>query len=460
MILRLLLHQKISHQRCLSTLPNTVDTIVVGGGIIGCASALALSKEKQHNVLVLEQNMLTSGTTWHAAGLVTQVKGHEAMVEMAKYGVQTFTETKDSLELSGFQHTGSLGLARTPDKWQELLRATHRLTNANVPFTTYGPGGHHSLESCQSLHPLLDFKASTGETNNLPVIGALHTPTDGIVNPADACQMLVKAARKNGVQFSERTRVVQLLYETLEDECTNVIGVLVENHKGEQFEIQCSNILVTCGQWTTPLVQSLPVGPPSFFPTNQPIPIGISVPTAIVPHQYAIFDHLGFYENKDDDDKNEMVPKVTNKLPVVRDYDNHYYLKPEVGGLMVGEFESPHVGMPQHVALRNENPTTIPHDAENELYEENYDKGTNSFEAVLKLCPELNNVGIKTFVHGPDTHSVDHEPLMGRCAFTKNVYVATGFNSQGIQLGPGVVRSQFLFYYLFLIPDSKLFFDF
>ena len=84
---------------------------------------------------------------------------------------------------------------------------------------------------------------------------------------------------------------------------------------------------------------------------------------------------------------------------------------------------------------------TIPHDAENELYEESMLKGEQGFEAALALCPDLNTVGIKSWVHGPDTHSVDHEPIMGRCLFTENAYVATGFNSQGIQLGPGIGRA-------------------
>ena len=415
-------------RRALSTdLPAKVDHLVIGGGIAGCATALALSKEGNQSILVIEQNTITSGTTWHAAGLVTQNKGHEAMVEMAKFGVKTYSEETEDREQSGFQQTGSLGLGRDPDKWHELLRATHRLIQAGVPFTTYGVGGQYPLEDAQSLHPLLDFQAPT---NGRAVVGALYTPTDGIVNPADACQLLVRKARSNGAVFSERTRVLELMQETMIDGCTRVTGVRVETNDGRQHDVLCKNVVLACGQWTNPLAATIPLSTSlvkSFFTTDKEVKV--NVPTAIAPHQYAIFDHLGYDDNG---------PKVDNSLPVVRDYDNHFYLKPEVGGLMVGEFENPHSGMPQHVAARNKDPQTIPHDAENELYEENYDKGSQSFEAALQLCPDLQEVGIKAMVHGPDNHSVDHEPLMGRCAFTENVYVATGFNSQGIQLAPGI----------------------
>ena len=235
------------------------------------------------------------------------------------------------------------------------------------------------------------------------MVGALYTPTDGIVNPADACQMLAREAREGGVQFSERTRVVELLHETLDDGCVRVTGVEVER-EGARHVIHCTeSVLITGGQWTTPLAATLPPGPLSFFPTklasplpppsaassddagsnSVDMPTGVCVPTAIAPHQYAIFEHLGKVEDGTAD-------KVTNALPVVRDYDCRYYLKPEVGGFMVGEFESPHKDMPSHVAARNASPSTIPHTAENELYEESMMKGEDGFEAALALCPELN----------------------------------------------------------------------
>lgn len=173
-----------------------------------------------------------------------------------------------------------------------MLRASHKLRHAGVPFTTYGPGGEKPLSEARALHPLLDFDASAGE-GGLPVYGAMHTPTDGIVNPADACQMLVREARSEGVQFSERTRVVELLYDTLDDGCIRVTGVEVEKD-GARHVVQCNHsILMACGQWTTPLAAMLPPGPASFFPKSRKLPDGVTVPTAIAPHQYAIFDHLG-----------------------------------------------------------------------------------------------------------------------------------------------------------------------
>eukprot|EP00729_Bicosta_minor_P018410 gene18410-27030_t len=238
-------------------LPTVVDHVVVGGGIAGCGAAVGLAQSagKHASVLILEQNMISSGTTWHAAGLVTQVKGHEAMVEMAK------SERRLWLAPNRIPWPSKgTRLAVEPDKWEELLRASHKLRHAGVPFTTYGPGGEKPLSEARALHPLLDFDASAGE-GGLPVYGAMHTPTDGIVNPADACQMLVREARSEGVQFSERTRVVELLYDTLDDGCIRVTGVEVEKD-GARHVVQCNHsILMACGQWTTPLAAMLPPGP-------------------------------------------------------------------------------------------------------------------------------------------------------------------------------------------------------
>jgi hypothetical protein len=174
-------------------------------------------------------------------------------------------------------------------------------------------------------------------------------------------------------------------------------------------EVAVGAVVLACGQWTRQLAADA----------------GVVVPTAIVPHQYVIFD---------------KVEGVSNELPVTRDYCNKVYIKPEVGGLMVGTFECPHVDMPPQVAERNAG-GRIPADAENELYDDSVDKASDSLESALELVPSLGKAGVKQFLHGPDCHSADHEPIMGRAPGTANLYVASGFNSQGIQTGPGVGRA-------------------
>ena len=147
------------------------------------------------------------------------------------------------------------------------------------------------------------------------------------------------------------------------------------------------------------------------------------MPLAYAPHQYTIF---------------EKIDGVSNNLPVVREYNYCYYLKPEVGGFMLGIFERqpiPHI--PDFVLDRSLSGVT-PHDAANELFEDSVEKAGDWFEGALENCPVLAETGIAQWLHGPDTHSPDHSFLMGPCGGVGNVFVASGFNSQGIQTGPGV----------------------
>ena len=174
-------------------------------------------------------------------------------------------------------------------------------------------------------------------------------------------------------------------------------------------------MLLACGQWTRQLAGS----------------VGVNVPVAIAPHQYAVFEPMGA-------DPNSGRPLVDNSLPVVRDYEPQIYIKPEVGGLMVGMFEGPHAMMPEEVAARNSGDSEVPAGASHELYTGTTDKMESGLMAAMGLVPALAEQGIKQLLHGPDTHSVDHEPLLGRAPRTDNLWVATGFNSLGIQLGPAI----------------------
>ena len=166
-------------------LPTSVDVVVVGGGIVGANTALSLAKHGK-SVLVLEQNTLTSGATWHAAGLVTQLKHCEAMVAMTQYGRNQF-ESLEAERGVGWHATGSLGLARGTEHWVQMQRATALLKDANVPheaFSLDASGGGpkeaaaaaQALERVRAIHPLLDLEG---------VSGVIHIPSDGIVNPVD-----------------------------------------------------------------------------------------------------------------------------------------------------------------------------------------------------------------------------------------------------------------------------------
>lgn len=366
---------------------------MVGGGIAGSSTALALAKTGR-KVVVLEQNRLTSGSTWHAAGLIAQLKHSEAMMAMAKYSRDFYASLESEGELPvGWHQTGSLGISRGQVHWKQLQRAVQLLKDVGIEHRVLS-----DKESVLAVHPLLG-----GIMDCDDFTGGIHTPTDGIVNPSDACMAVVTLARRAGATFVENCGVEEFIFDSANRRDVRSISG-VRTRSGET--INCGAVMVACGQWTKQLASKA----------------GVVVPTAIVPHEYAVFDR---------------VEGSSNTLPVVRDYMNKIYIKPEVGGFAVGAFEHPHKDMPEQVAARNAQ-GFVPADAADELYEESFDKVGDGLDAAMALIPPLAETGIKQWVHGPDTHSCDHDPIMGRAESTTNLYVATGFNSQGIQTGPGV----------------------
>eukprot|EP01084_Bolivina_argentea_P016525 30913_1 len=409
---QLSLPKKILPYRAFSTIPNEipneVDTVIVGGGIIGSSIALDLSKKtNDYKILVLEQNTLTSGTTWHAAGLIRAMQHSEELTAMASYTRDLYYNLENNTNNEypiGWHQTGALGICRGEEHFEQMLRSLPLLINANIPFQMYAHNNIldnniynipiHPINEILNIHPFIN----PSDLDNIS--GAIHTPTDGIVNPADASMAIVKLAKKYGngnTKFIENCGVNDIVM------CSNnnkVTGVKTTTG----HTIECKNIVLACGQWTRQIGKQ----------------ININIPTAIVPHQYAVFD---------------KIDGVDNTLPVIRDYMNKIYVKPEVGSFAVGTFESPHIDMPDEVSNRNKY-NNIPCNASNELYNESSDK--INIEQALNLIPELNNVGLKYCIHGPDAHSIDLNPILGRAPNTENVYIAAGFNSLGIQTGPGV----------------------
>eukprot|EP00392_Amoebophrya_sp_AT5.2_P006098 g6108.t1 len=388
----------------------TFDAIVVGGGVAGVNCAHAFAKRKQ-KVLLLEQNTLTSGSTWHAAGLVTHFKGSPLIAELAEKGGAVYRE----MEEIGWHPTGSLAISRSDETAENLLQACQQ--------GWYQGHTHHlieHLEGAQKVHPFLhnprgDFRL------------AIHSPYDGIVNPADCTMAVAKRARAVGAVIKEHTQVVGF---TLSDCRTKITGVKIQKHdasaaaagraagdknaadaEGVTQVVPLSasgNVVIAASAWTRGLCKEF---------LSEPLPLGYA------PHQYTIFNQIA---------------GVSNSLPVVRDFDGRYYCKPEVGGFMVGIFEGqpiPHI--PDFVLERSIS-AEVPSTAEHELYEESLEKAGPEFELALEAFPVLGNTEIKQWLHGPDTHTPDHGFLLGPLIGIDNCFSAGGFNSQGIQTGPAV----------------------
>jgi len=357
---------------------------------VGCSTAQSLARHGA-SVVLLEQNTLTSGTTWHAAGLLGTLKGNSMMCSLARYGMQRYRDMNDCTtgnSLVGWTNTGSMGIARCHDSMEQLMRQWQ---------VAQGLGHTHHRIVCpkdiKDIHPFLDLKG---------IVGGVYSPEDGICNPADVALWIAKEARAHGAAILESTECKGIRFD---QGLQKVLSVTTTS--GE--EIHCGSAVLCGGAWTKKLSKLL-------SGNNR-------VPVAMMPHQYTIFD---------------KIEGVGGHLPVVRDIHHKYYLKPEVGGFMVGIFEGePLEHLPDAVRARNANSSEMPRDAAHEIYDESFDKAGRWLEAAMSHVPALNEVGVKQWLHGPDTHSVDHNPLIGLVPGTENAYMATGFNSQGIQCGPG-----------------------
>lgn len=272
-------------------------------------------------------------------------------------------------------------MATSPELWIQLQRACQLLKDQNIAFELL------SGEEAQKLHPLMSADG---------IHGCVYTPSDGVVNPSDTCMHFARLARDAGVSVMEGVGAVSLNLSR-----GRVSSVVASDGQ----VIPCSTVVVAAGQWTRQLCETA----------------GVHVPTACVPHQYVVFDKM---------------PGADVPLPVIRDYKARIYIKPEVGGFAVGTFEgNPQDVLPESVVHRNIT-SYVPPSAQFELFDGNIDKA-NLHDAAVRV-PGIENIGVKSWVHGPDTHSVDHYPIMGPASAVPNLFVATGFNSQGIQTAGGV----------------------
>jgi 4-methylaminobutanoate oxidase (formaldehyde-forming) len=363
------------------------DVVIVGGGIIGISCGWQLAQHGQR-VVVLEQNTLTSGSTWHAAGLVTGFKGDPIISQLAYSGRALFKEIQEvEGQEIGWHETGSLAVARSDSSAMQLLYAYQ-----NGKFLGHSHELITDFERAQELHPFI--ANSKGD-----FVLAVHSPHDGIVNPADATMAIAKRARKSGCEIRENTEAVDCV---------------VENHRlravtlksGETLE--CQNLICAGAVWTRGFLKNA---------------FGECMPLGYGPHQYMI---------------SERIEGVSTKLPVVREFTHNLYCKPEVGGLMVGVFEPqpiPHI--PDFVKERQLT-NLVPSNVSNEVFEASVEKVENELEAALNCFPVLEATGMHQWLHGPDVHSHDHGFILGPLSDVDNVYVASGFNSQGIQCAPGI----------------------
>ncbi len=359
-------------------LPARARVVIVGGGVIGTSVAYHLTRMGWSDVLLLEQGHLSGGTTWHAAGLVGQLRATESGTRLVQYSASLYESLEAEVGLSaGFKRVGGVTVARTTDRMTQLRRTAASADAYGLECELLTPA--QALER----YPLL-------RTEDL--VGALWLPGDGTANPTDVTASLAKGARDLGVVVLEGTRVVGISQRR---------GV-VTGVRTDRGDIEAEIVVNCAGQWAK-AVGAL---------------AGVNVPLHSAEHFYVV---------------TEQIEGVHRMMPILRDPDGYTYYKEEVGGLVVGGFEP--------VAKPWVAPDRLPYPFEFQLLEEDWDHFSILMENALQRIPALHHTGIKKFYNGPESFTPDNQFILGEAPELKNFFVGAGFNSVGIASAGGAGRA-------------------
>ncbi len=358
------------------SLPSRVRTVVVGGGMAGASVAYHLAELGDTEVLLLERSTLTSGTTWHAAGLVASLRTTPAMTELARYGIDLYRGLRsDSGPDVSFTQCGSLSLARTPGRWDELRYAATVARQRGVPAELVGP------DRVTELWPLA---VADG------LVGALHQPADGHVNPGQAALALAELAHARGVQIREDVAVRDVLHEA-----GAVVGVV-----SSLGAVECERVVLAAGLWTRDLAAQC----------------GANVPLYAAEHVHA---------------RTGPIDGATATLPVLRDLDGYFYVRPEQGRLLVGAFEPD--GRPRRVSVIS--------DGGFAEFPPDWDHFAPARARAEERVPALRDTPYDRFLNAPEAFTPDASFCLGETVEVRNLFVSAGYNSQGIIFGPGAGRA-------------------
>ena len=360
-----------------NTLPKQAQIIIIGGGIIGCSVAYHLAKEGAKDVLLLERGQLTCGSTFHAAGLVGQLRSSANITRVLKNSVELYrTIEGETGQATGWKMNGGLRLACTKERWTELKRQATTAHSFGLEMELLSPN------EAQELWPLMEVE---------DVIGAAFLPTDGQANPSDITQALAKGARMCGVTIFEETSVTGI----------RLVNQQVAAVQTENGEILCETVVNCAGQWANELGKMA----------------GVNVPLVSVEHQYLI---------------TEEIQGVTGDLPTLRDPDKLTYWKEEVGGLVLGGYE------PNPIVWDSK---PIPKDFIFQLLPENFDHFEQLMLPAVERVPALENAGIRKLMNGPESFTPDGNFILGETPEVKNYFVGAGFNAFGIAAAGGAGKA-------------------
>ncbi len=362
-------------------LPEHASVIVVGGGIVGASIAYHLTKRGISDVLVLERHQLTGGTTWHAAGLVAQLRSTENQTKLARYSHGLYQTLKDETEQdTGFRAPGAISVASTAHRWEELRRTAGMARYLGIEASEI------SVEEVSERFPLV-------ETSDL--LGGIWVPKESVVGPSDCTMALIRGARNGGAVVKEGVGVADLLTESTENGRTRSVGVRTENGS----EITADHVVLACGLWTRHLAMNA----------------GVNVPLMAAEHHYVV---------------TEPIDGIDQDGPILRDPDRWAYLKPEAGGsMLVGLFEP--VARPWPAA------GAPPTDKSFITMDPDPDHLAEWIGPAFDRIPALHDAGLRLLFDGPESFTPDDSYILGETPTVDSLFVAAGFNSIGIQSAGG-----------------------
>jgi 4-methylaminobutanoate oxidase (formaldehyde-forming) len=356
--------------------PKNCKVVVIGGGVIGCSVAYHLAKFGWKDTVLLERDQLTSGTTWHAAGLVSQLGPSAAVTKIRKYSLDLYKELEKKVDHSaGLRLNGALSIAENKGRWQELQRQATNAQLYDIDVRIL------DKDRIKKDYPII---------NTDEILGGILMPGDGAADPSGVTYMLAKAAKKEGAQIFEKSPVDEILTKN-----GKISGVKVNDQV-----IECEYIVLASGMWSRQIGEK----------------VGVNIPLYPAEHFYII---------------TEPIENLSKTLPTIRDFDNRTYIKEDAGKLLVGIFEANSIP-----AFKTTN--KVPEDFSFGEFQENFEHFEPYLNAAVKRFPILETTGIRKFFSGPESFTPDTNTLLGEVPEIKNFFVCCGLNSIGIGSGGGV----------------------
>jgi len=362
----------------MKKLPINSKVVVIGGGVAGCSVAYHLAKFGWKDTILLERDQLTSGTTWHAAGLVGQLGATATITKLRKYSLNLYNELEKKTELStGLKQNGAITIASSKERLQELLRqaTSAQLFDVNVEVL--------DKQQIKNLYPVI---------NDKDILGGVYMPQDGQADPVGVTNVLAKAAKMEGAKIHEKTPVTKILVKD-----GKIIGV-----KTPKGKIDCEYVVLATGMWSRQIGED----------------IGVSVPLYPNEHFYII---------------TEPMNNLPKNLPVLRDYNDCLYLKEDAGKMLVGIFEPGAKNAFKEKGI-------VPNDFSFGEFPDDFDHFEPYLEKSFKRLPILENAGIRKFFSGPESFTPDTQYLLGETPEVCNLFTCCGFNSIGIASSGGAGR--------------------